>query len=107
MPAGGTAGADPVRDSIISRAGAQALKDLAGLREAVLFMLAEDPPAVQLHVEDAAAAGDQSDVLATLPLEEVRQTGGPGQVVSDLAVGDADGHGMLLSTGRLGACGPV
>jgi hypothetical protein len=49
-----------------------------------------DQRAVDLHVEDAAVAGDELGLRAELRFDRVRQTGGDGIVVSDLA--ELDGH---------------
>lgn len=62
------------------------------LGKAPRFVLAVDPEPAGVHVEDPAASGDQFDLLVSMLLEEVRQTGGAGPVVSDLAVGDANLH---------------
>jgi hypothetical protein len=59
-------------------------------------MLAVDQAPVQLHIKDAAGTGSQLDVGEAFPPQQIRQTGGAGQVVSNLAVGDADGHANSL-----------
>jgi hypothetical protein len=62
------------------------------LREAAGLMPAVNQLAVDLYVEDPAAAPDQLDLDRVLLLDCVRQTGGCRFVVSLSAVLDADFH---------------
>jgi hypothetical protein len=55
-----------------------------------------NPLPIHDDVEDSAATGNQLRLDAGVPLDRVRQTGGLGEIVSLLAVGDGDvgvGHG--------------
>jgi hypothetical protein len=73
-------------------------EDFAVFWEAALVVFAEDPFPVDNHVEDAAGALDQLRFNAARALDLGRQTGGPRQVVSLHAIGDADLlHPLLLS----------
>ena len=75
-----------------SRRGNQS-EDLTRFGKASDRLLGEDQPAVGDDVEDAAAARDESGIEAPGLLELGRQTGGTGQIVSLLAVGDLERHG--------------
>jgi hypothetical protein len=72
--------------------------DLALGGKASCLLLREDELAVQLDVEDAAAALDQRGAGPEPLLQLVRQTGGAGQIVSSHAIldGDVFGHRRLL-----------
>ena len=73
-----------------------AADDLPGLGEAVaLGKLAKDQLAVEFDVEDAPAAGDEFRLQAQRLLKLGGQTGRLRQVVSLLAVGDAEGGGHV------------
>ena len=72
--------------------GAQGPNDLPGIRIPALAVLGKNQRAVGGDVEDAVAALDELGLHAELPGNFGRQTGGPGQVVSDYAVGDGDAH---------------
>jgi len=73
-------------------------RDLARGGKASCLLLREDELAVQLDLEDAAAALDQRGASSELLLQLVRQTGGAGQIVSSHAIldGDVFGHRRLL-----------
>ena len=73
----------------------QLVDDLALAGEAAFFLLGEDRLAVDADDEDAAAAADELTVDAELLLQRGRQTGGPGKVVSNAAVVDANVHRVL------------
>ena len=75
---------------------AQRLNDFPGIRIAALAMLGKNDGAVGGDVEDAAATLDELGLHSELPGDLGRQTGGPGQVVSDYAVGDGDAHGRFV-----------
>jgi len=62
------------------------------LGEATRIELAVDQAAVYFHVEDPVAARDEFRLDSRGFLDCLRQTGGGGSVVSDLAVGDANPH---------------
>ncbi len=64
-------------------------------REAVEGLLAEDEVAVDLDLEDATAGGDQFGLQVVALAQLIRQTGGTGLVVSNLAVLDGDLHGVF------------
>jgi hypothetical protein len=72
------------------------LEDLSGFGEATDLLLAPDLRAIDVHVKDAAAALDEFAVHAVFALDRVRQTGGPGVIVSFAAVLDPDVHASLL-----------
>ena len=78
--------------------GGDCALDLARSGKAPELLLGEDELAVQLDVEDAAAALDQRGAGPELLLQLVRQTGGAGQIVSSHAIldGDVFGHRRLL-----------
>ena len=61
------------------------------------LMLRVNQLAVDLHVEDAAAALDQFGINPCRCFDCVRQTGGCGRVVSLHAVSDADVHNVTPS----------
>jgi hypothetical protein len=70
-------------------------KDLFILREAALFLLGEDELVVEADLEDPLGAGnefDRAEVVLKLAEDRVRQTGGPGTVVSGGAELDPDSH---------------
>ena len=62
------------------------------LGEASHVVLAPNPGAVYVHVEDAARAFDEFRLNVELALDRIRQTGGCGEVVSFSAVLDGDLH---------------
>jgi hypothetical protein len=71
--------------------------DLALLREAAGRELGEDERVVLLHLEAASIGRDQDqgfDVALETLEQLLRQTDGPGLVVSDRAVADLDVHGF-------------
>ena len=68
-------------------------ENLVVFREAVLLLLAEHQAAVGNDLKDAAAGGYQPGLVSVPGSYRIRQTGGVGQVVSDLAVFDGDAHG--------------
>ena len=72
--------------------GAQGPNDLPGIRIPALAVLGKNQRAVGSDIEDTAAALDELGLHSELPGNFGRQTGGPGQVVSDHAVGDGDAH---------------
>ena len=76
--------------------GAQCFDHFARVREAADLLLGEDPFAVGTNLEDTARALDQRRLPPQLRLDRGRQTGGPGEVVSDDAVldGDRGCHGI-------------
>jgi hypothetical protein len=67
-------------------------EDLLGLREATGLVLRVDPLAVHDDIEDPVVTFDELWLYAYLVLDEGRQTGGLGQVVSTHAVLDEDLH---------------
>lgn len=73
------------------------------LGEAAYVVLAPDLFAVDVHVEDAAAALDEGAVNAVLFLDRIRQTGGCGAVISLHTKLDRDFHGLLLNPGSSAA----
>jgi hypothetical protein len=76
------------------------LDDLVVLGEATFIVSREDDRAIDLDVEDAAAALDENGLDAGPSLQLGRQTGGPWKVVSDAAVRDRDLHAILQSSRR-------
>ena len=66
--------------------------DFLGFWDAAGLVFAEDHPAVNDDVEDAAAAFNQFGLGAGFLLDLFRQTGGLWIVVSFAAIGDGDGH---------------
>jgi hypothetical protein len=89
LPLAAVGGPDPLGDRRL---------DLARGGKASRLLLREDELAVQLDLEDAAAALDQRGARPESPLQLVRQTGGTGQIVSSHAIldGDVFGHRRLL-----------
>jgi hypothetical protein len=71
--------------------------DLAGLRESAGVVLAEDLPAVDDDIEDAAPAADELGLYAGLSFDLFRQTGGVWKVVSFATIGDGDDHALVSS----------
>ena len=71
---------------------AEGVDDLALVGEASLVVFREDLLLTREHVEDASASADELRVCSELRLDLGRQTGGPGQVVSNAAVMDDDLH---------------
>ena len=69
-------------------------ENLVVLREAVQFLLAEYQVVAGDNLEDAATGGDEFGLVSVPGSYGIRQTGGVGQVVSDLAVFDGDAHGI-------------
>ena len=67
--------------------GAERVDDLVGLGKPLFLLLREHEGPIGGHVELAAGADHQVDVDAEYLLDGGRQTGGLGQVVSNLAVG--------------------
>lgn len=76
----------------LSRQGLDLVDYLVMFREAADVVLAPDLRAVDVNVEDAAAALDQFGFHLEFALDRLRQTGGCGQVVSFTAVLDGDVH---------------
>src|SRR5687768_14739725 len=74
------------------RHGTQALQHLGVFGEAACLVFGVDQRAVRGDIEYAAAALDQLGLRAELLRDLGRQTGGPRQVVSALAVLDGDAH---------------
>ncbi len=72
--------------------GAEKVQNLLLLRKAAGVVLAEHELAVLLHVENPTAAGDELRLDAQAFPDRGRQTGGAGQIVSLVAVGDAYLH---------------
>lgn len=62
------------------------------IRKTSDVVLAEDELAVDDDIEDAAPARDELRLDLERILDLGRQTGGTGQIVSLLAVGDLDSH---------------
>lgn len=62
------------------------------LGETVQHLLAEDEITVDPDLEHAPARSDELGFVTVSILDGVRQTGGRGQVVSNLAVLDGDAH---------------
>ena len=62
-----------------------------------LFVFGEDQLAVHDDVVDAPAPSDELGVEAACLPDCGRQTGGPGEIVSARAVGDADLHVVPLA----------
>jgi hypothetical protein len=71
---------------------AKGVDDLALVGEASLVVFREDLLLPREDVEDASASADELRVFSELRLDLGRQTGGPGQVVSNAAVMDDDLH---------------
>ncbi len=90
-----------IRPFALSRS-LELLQNLPMFRESAAAMLAPQQRSVVLHVEDAAASGNQLTVEAGFLPDLGRQTGGPGIVVSLVAIGDLDLH-VLNST--IDCCG--
>ncbi len=82
-------------------------QDLVVLREATRLVLGEYLLVIDDDVEDPIATGGQFGLDASLTLDSGRQTGGLGQVVSLLAVGDRNLHNGILPQDwcvRQGSC---
>jgi len=77
-----------------ARTSEQRTEDLLVGRESADRVLREQGAAVDHHVEHAVAALLQRGLDTGLLLDFGGQTGRPGEVVSDDAVGDHDGHGV-------------
>jgi len=72
----------------------QRLEDLFVFRETAEGFLREDQLAVALDLEDSARGFDEARFDVELLLDLGRQTGGPGEIVSDAAVFDLDSHAV-------------
>jgi hypothetical protein len=78
-----------------SGATSEGREDLFILGEAALLLLGEDELVVEADLEDPIGAGnefDRAEVVLKLAEDRVRQTGGPGAVVSGGAELDPDSH---------------
>src|SRR5690606_31570573 len=73
----------------------QCAQDLARRGEAPRFMFGVDQAAVHLHIEYAARTGDERRLHTRRATDFRCQTGSPGPVVSDAAIGDGDVHATL------------
>lgn len=71
---------------------AQRVDDLALIGKAAFVVFGEDTMVAGEDIEDPATAADQLGVVSKLRFDLGRQTGGPGQVVSDAAVMNDDLH---------------
>lgn len=71
--------------------------DLALRREPAFVVFRVDPLVPDEDVEDAAASADQLRVVPEPRLDLGRQTGGPGEIVSDAAVVDDDVHFVSIA----------
>ena len=80
--------------------GAERVDDLVGLGKPLFLLLREHEGPIGGHVELAAGADHQVDVDAEYLLDGGRQTGGLGQVVSNLAVADRHLHGRIVPQHR-------
>jgi len=80
----------------ISGSSAQCLDDLPRFRIAAFPVLGKNQRAVGGHVEHAAATRDELGLHSEPFGDRGRQTGGPGQIVSNRAIGDGDAHGCFL-----------
>jgi hypothetical protein len=71
-------------------------KDFSGVRESIFSQLREDQLPIHQNLEGAFTPHLQSNLRTrVLLLDELRQTGGPGVVVSNLTIVDFDlGHGF-------------
>ncbi|GEM_PF-2481179 len=76
--------------------GLQLAEDFVVLGELAGLMLRVDESAIDLHIENPAAAFDEFGINPGSCFDCVRQTGGFGRVVSLNAVGNADLHVGLL-----------
>lgn len=72
--------------------------DLLQLRKPPRLVLAVEQHAVHLYIEHTAASRDQFDLKPCQLLKCGGQTGRPGQVVSDTAIGDGNAHPILPMT---------
>ena len=88
----------PARSSVVvARSRPEKGEDLSFLWETPRIVLREYFVAVAENIEDAIAAFDKLDIDVRLCRQLGLQTGGPGQVVSTHAVGNADPHALHLN----------
>ena len=71
---------------------AQLPNNLVVFREPAGLVFAEDQLAVDLDVEDPAASGNEFGLDTIFDLDRIRQTGGVGEIVSFVAIGDGNVH---------------
>lgn len=77
--------------------GADFFDDLAFRGEAAFFAFGKEDVVAYGDDEDAAAAADEFTLHAQCFLELGRQTGGPGEVVSNAAVVDSNAQWLRLT----------
>lgn len=82
----------------MQRSAAQQAEDLVGIGMAALAVLAVDEVTVRHHIKNPAGAGNQVNVGEAFLFQQIRQTGGARQVVSNLTVGDSNVHGTSWLT---------
>ena len=79
----------------------QRLEDLFRLGKSTEGLLGEDQLAVAGDLENASLPFDQPGFDTELLLDLGRQTGGPGEIVSDAAVFDLDSHAVWSPSAQI------